>query len=280
MSAERFEFSKDNLDFYLKELAKEIKAEYGKNIHFELILVGGAAIMSSYGFRNMTTDIDAEIPVELKVLVKQVGDKMGLPGGWLNSDFKKTDSYSPNIRLYSKPYKNFLRVLEVRVIKDEYLIAMKLKSARYYKRDISDIIGIINEMRHQGKNPRVESVKTAIVKLYGHEAAIDAFMNQVITRCMTAENLDSLYEKYALFEDRNKGYLLEFEKKYPDVLSEKYLTQILQNAQDVDDEFMKQLEESDTEHDIVIHELDENGCLIIPEDEPEAEGSNREQEVF
>lgn len=268
MSAERFEFSKDNLDFYLKELAKEIKAEYGRNVHFEIILVGGAAVMSSYGFRCMTTDIDAEMPTELKSLVDRVGDRVGLSTGWLNSDFKKTDSYSRNIRLYSKPYKSFLRVLEVRVIRDEYLIAMKLQSARYYKRDISDIVGIMKEMRQQGKNPTEESIKTAVKNLYGWEFSIDSFMGRIIAQCINTKDLDNLYEKCTSFEDGNKTHLMEFEEKYPDVLSEKNLTQILQNAQNTDEEFLQQFEDSLTEDEVVIHEPDENGNLIIiPEDE-------------
>lgn len=248
MSAERFEFSKENLDYYLKELAKEIKAEYGKNVHFEIILVGGAAVMSSYGFRCMTTDIDADMPAELRSLVNRVGDRMGLSTGWLNSDFKKTNSYSRNIRLYSKPYKSFSRVLEVRVIKDEYLIAMKLQSARYYKRDISDIVGIMKEMRQQGKSPTEESIQAAVKNLYGWEFSMDSFMGRIIAQCINTKDLDYLYEKYSLFEDRNKTHLMEFEEKYPDVLSEKNLSQILQNVQNADEEFLQQFEEPITKN--------------------------------
>ena len=51
-------FTKDNLDFYLKELAKEYKKQ-ARGMDAELILIGGASVLINYGFREMTTDIDA-----------------------------------------------------------------------------------------------------------------------------------------------------------------------------------------------------------------------------
>ena len=62
MSSEnRFEFTKDNIDTYLKELAKEYRKLVGKNMPAEIILIGGASVLVNYGFRDMTTDIDALI---------------------------------------------------------------------------------------------------------------------------------------------------------------------------------------------------------------------------
>ena len=54
-------FTKENLNDYLKELAKEYRKINGKAMPAEIILVGGAAILAGYGFRDMTTDIDAVI---------------------------------------------------------------------------------------------------------------------------------------------------------------------------------------------------------------------------
>ena len=81
-----------------------------------------------------------------------MADKYNLPRGWLNADFKKTVSYSPRLRLYSKPYRIYSKILEARLIADEYLIAMKLKSTRQYKRDWSDVVGIVKEMREKGQD--------------------------------------------------------------------------------------------------------------------------------
>lgn len=59
LSKDTKHFTKDNLDMYLKELAKEFRKFNGKTMPAEIILVGGAAVLANYGFRNITTDIDA-----------------------------------------------------------------------------------------------------------------------------------------------------------------------------------------------------------------------------
>jgi hypothetical protein len=62
MSSEKqFEFTKENIDLYLKEVAKEYRKQAGKKMPAELVLIGGASVLINYGFRNMTTDIDALI---------------------------------------------------------------------------------------------------------------------------------------------------------------------------------------------------------------------------
>lgn len=54
-------FSKESLDMYLKQLAKEFRKQNGKAMPAEIILIGGASILANYGFRDMTYDIDALI---------------------------------------------------------------------------------------------------------------------------------------------------------------------------------------------------------------------------
>ena len=70
-------FTKENLDNYLKELAKEYRKLAGKDMPAEIVLVGGAAILTNYGFRNMTTDVDAVIHAasSMKDAINKVGDK-------------------------------------------------------------------------------------------------------------------------------------------------------------------------------------------------------------
>ena len=60
-SDNKIEFTKENIDTYLKEVAKEYRKQIGKNMPAELTLIGGAAVLVNYGFRDMTTDIDAVI---------------------------------------------------------------------------------------------------------------------------------------------------------------------------------------------------------------------------
>ena len=62
MSSEKqVEFTKEKIDLYLKEVAKEYRKQVGKNMPAEFVLIGGASVLINYGFRNMTTDIDALI---------------------------------------------------------------------------------------------------------------------------------------------------------------------------------------------------------------------------
>lgn len=91
-------FTKDNLDLYLKELAKEYRKR-GGGVHAELILIGGASVLVNYGFREMTNDIDAicMAPSVMKESINAVGDRFGLPNGWFNTDFMKTSSYTPRL---------------------------------------------------------------------------------------------------------------------------------------------------------------------------------------
>ena len=88
-SENRIEFTKENLDTYLKEVAKEYRRLAGKGMPAELILIGGASILINYGFRGMTTDIDALILASsaMEDAILRVEEKFDLPHGWLNADF-------------------------------------------------------------------------------------------------------------------------------------------------------------------------------------------------
>ena len=162
-------FTKENLDYYLKELAKEFRKRNGKNTPAEIVLVGGAAILANYGFREMTYDIDAVITASsaMKEAVNTVGDRLGLPNGWLNADFKNTSSYSPKLSQYSKYYRTYSNVLNIRTISAEYLVAMKLMSGRRYKKDLSDIIGILSEQERRGEPLSYRQIDCAVRNLYG-----------------------------------------------------------------------------------------------------------------
>ena len=53
MSAEK-PITKENLDTYLKEVAKQVRKLNGKAMPAEITLIGGASILVNYGFRDST----------------------------------------------------------------------------------------------------------------------------------------------------------------------------------------------------------------------------------
>lgn len=75
MSSDKI-FNKNNLDHYFYELSKAYKKLGGKKMPSEIILVGGAAIIENYGFREMTSDIDAVIQAAsiMDEAINKVGD--------------------------------------------------------------------------------------------------------------------------------------------------------------------------------------------------------------
>lgn len=224
-------FTRENLDNCLKNLAKEYRKHGGKNIPAELILIGGASILVNYGFRNMTYDIDAIIRASsaMKDAINHVGDKMGLPNGWLNSDFMQTTSYSPKLIQHSTYYKTFFNVLTVRTISGEYLIAMKLMSGRQYKNDISDVVGILYEHRKRSCPILFEQIDTAVCSLYGGWSAMPENAQVLINHILDSDNLEKLYQLHQSEERSSKLALIKFEEDYPAVLHENNLEDILQN---------------------------------------------------
>ena len=170
MSSEKqIEFNKENLDYYLKEVAKEYRKLVGKKMPAELILIGGASVLINYSFRAMTTDIDALIFASSAIndAIGRVRDRFGLPGDWLNADFMKTESYTSKLLQYSVYYQTYSNVLSIRTVSAEYLIAMKLRSGRLYKHDMSDVLGILAEHKQRGVVISKEQVLKAVSDLCG-----------------------------------------------------------------------------------------------------------------
>lgn len=46
----------------------------------------------------------------MKDAINSVAEKLSLPAGWLNTDFVKTDSYTPRLVEHSKYYRTFLEI--------------------------------------------------------------------------------------------------------------------------------------------------------------------------
>ena len=222
-------FSKENIDNYLKEVAKQYRKLNGKGMSAEITLIGGASILINYGFRDATYDVDALIYASssMKDAINYVTDAMGLPNGWLNEDFRNTASYTPRLVNYSQYYRTFSNVVQVRTITEEYLVAMKLKAFRQYKHDISDIVGIPREHMHRGNPLTFERIDTAVKNLYDGWENMPANALEIIQQILADENLDILYDAYTQEESAAKETLLTFEGDYPNVLREDNLNDIL-----------------------------------------------------
>lgn len=214
-------FTKENLDKYLNELAKEFKKKNVKNMPAEIVLIGGASVIVNYGFREMTYDMDALIIASstMKEAIQTVGDRYGLPRGWLNDDFIRTKSFTDKIIQYSKFYRSFYRVLDVRTVTGEYLVAMKLKSGRQYKYDRSDVIGILLEQEKEGTPLTLEMIKKAVKDLYGSYEVLSEEVRKFLEAAMSDGDYEKMYSRIRQYEIENKQNLLEYQEQKPGVLT-------------------------------------------------------------
>ena len=219
---------KVKLDNYFNELAKIYKKKSHGYI-FEFILVGGASILVNYNFRDVTNDIDAYyLPsADIKDAIKIVSEKFGIDSKWINNDFQKTKSYSNKLSEFSTFYKSYKEIINVRTIKDEYLIAMKLMSGRIYKNDISDIIGIIISNKNNGKDVTYDMIDKSIKNLYGSWDGVDKDIIKILDDILSTNNLEELYNKTISEEQNSRQSLIEFDKKYNNAINEANVKEIL-----------------------------------------------------
>jgi len=225
-------FTKENLDNYLKELGKEFRKRNGTKTPAEIVLIGGAAILANYGFREVTYDIDAIILASsaMKEAINHVGDRLGLPNGWLNTDSKNTKSYSDKLPEVSVYYRTFSNILTVRTVSAEYLIAMKLMSGREYKFDLSDIAGILLEHERTSKPISREAVEKAVIQLYGSMKAIPDVSKKLLNAAFESGEYEKVYREIRESEKESKEALLDFEKNNPGELKGENIAAILEQA--------------------------------------------------
>ena len=234
MSSEKpIEFTRENIDLYLKEVAREYRKQGGRKTPAELILVGGASVLINYGFRNMTTDIDALIQAAgvMKGAINCVGDRYGLPKGWLNADVMKTDSYSVKLSQFSAYYKTYSNIVTIRTVAAEYLIAMKLRSGRQYKSDLSDILGILAEHEKRGTPITMEQIRRAVTDLYGDWEVLPDSSQAFIQNVTENGHFNELYAQTVSDEKEIGTMLVQFVQNYPNTVTGKNVTEITDNLQ-------------------------------------------------
>jgi hypothetical protein len=117
----------------LQQLGAELSA---RGLTGELLLTGGASMCLVHGARDMTKDIDAlyEPKEVINRIAALIAERENLPEDWLNDGVKGFVGENA-------PTEDFLVFdgLFVQTVSAEYLLAMKLLSARYGERDYDDI---------------------------------------------------------------------------------------------------------------------------------------------
>lgn len=228
----KFIFTKENLDKYLLELSKDFRKRNGTKTPAELTIIGGASVIINYGFRELTEDIDAIITASsaMQESINHVSDVFNLPHGWLNVDFMRTTSFTPNIIRFSKYYRTFSNILTVRTISGEHLIAMKLKSGRQYKYDLSDVVGILLEYKKKGEPLTFERIKTAVEDLYNSYDALPDVSKKFIEYALKQGDYEALYKIVRKEEIENKKVLVDFDTKYPGVAKFDNINEIIERA--------------------------------------------------
>lgn len=223
------DIQKSNIDLYLKELAKSFRKLTSKNIKAEIIIVGGGSIIINYNFRMSSVDIDAFNTSEemIKEASKAVAEKYNLSYDWLNNDFKKTKSYSPKLRQYSIHYKTYSNVLEIRTITREYLIAMKMVSARKYKHDLSDILGILYSHYSNDDIISFDEVEKAVINLYDSWDKVSDDVKEFVKKAIDNKSYIDGYTNQIEAEKKIKTQLVQFEEKYPNVANDNNVDEII-----------------------------------------------------
>ena len=219
-SSDKTLITKENAYPILKAFAKEYKKQNGTSVPVELVIVGGGSILLNYGFREVTQDLD--IMVQSLSLVKNVSyriaDLYNLPDNWLNTDFMHTASYSDKLREVSKHFCSFNNgSLEFRTVNGEYLIAMKMVSAREYRNDISDVVGILIYMKNECENFSMDRIDHAIEFLYGkRENVIKEEVYDKVKEYVkwSVTELEKEYDVLTRMEKQTKQELIDINEKY------------------------------------------------------------------
>ncbi|MDR1157916.1 MAG: hypothetical protein LBK75_06365 [Oscillospiraceae bacterium] len=125
--------SKEQILKYLRQLSDELGAQ---GMRGEILLTGGAAMCLVHEARDITKDIDAlyEPKEMINRLAAKIAEREGLPADWLNDGVKGFVGANA-------PVEDFISFgsLRIQTVSAEYLLTMKLMSARYGEKDSDDI---------------------------------------------------------------------------------------------------------------------------------------------
>lgn len=112
----------------IRQLLEALNAELAaESIRGEIYLAGGAVMCLVFRAREATKDIDALLvpAAELRGVAQRIGEREGLPSGWLNDAVKGFFSESGRFDVYEE-----FSHLRVFAPHPEYLLAMKCLAMR------------------------------------------------------------------------------------------------------------------------------------------------------
>ena len=112
----------------------------------------------------------------------------------------------------------------------EYLIAMKLRSGRQYKNDLSDIIGILAEQKRMGSPITMEQIELAVINLYGGWDGFTEESRQYIQQILAISDYQKAYDTVRNSEIQNSISLVQFQEAYPGMLSQDNLQSVISNV--------------------------------------------------
>jgi hypothetical protein len=131
------------ITFYLEKLSEVLA---NKQIKGEIVLYGGAVMVTAFNARPSTKDVDAIFSPkeEIYAAAKEIEGRYDIPEDWLNDAVKGFISTQEEV----EPFLDF-PYLKVYVAKPQYMLAMKCMSLRLGRgeKDLEDIQFLI---RHLG----------------------------------------------------------------------------------------------------------------------------------
>jgi hypothetical protein len=107
---------------------------------------------------------------------------------------------------------------------------MKLVAGRQYKKDLSDIIGIILEQNRAEKPLNYEMIDNAMIKMYGSWDKVSSLAKEVLINALESENLEELFIEQSEDEQRAKETILEIDRKYPKLVNQNNIDDVIAAA--------------------------------------------------
>lgn len=95
---------------------------------------------------------------------------------------------------------------------------------------MSDIAGILYEQQRAGKPLSYEMIDQAVLNLYGGWQDISDYAREVLHKVLEADNLEQLFIELSEDEASTKEALIEIDKKYPKILNENNIDEVIAAA--------------------------------------------------